>query len=58
MSITTKDFGIHLKTVVCPQCKSEQPQIRKPKGWREILFGGYTCEKCSCKMDKSGKEIN
>jgi len=56
MSLKIKDFGINLKTVNCPKCKTEQPKIRKPKGWKEILFGGNTCEKCGCRMDKYGKE--
>ena len=57
MKLTTKDFGINLKKVNCPQCKIEQPVIRKPKGWREILFGGYTCKVCGCKMDKFGEKL-
>ena len=56
MSIKIKDFGINLKTVNCPKCNTEQPKIRKPEGWIEILSGGNTCENCGCKMDKYGKE--
>ena len=56
MSITKKDLGINLKTVNCPKCQTEQPKIRKPKGWKEILWGGQTCNNCGCKMDKYGTE--
>ena len=56
MSITKKDVGINLKTVKCPRCRTEQPKIRFPKGWKEILWGGYTCHNCGCKMDKYGTE--
>ncbi len=49
-------MSINLNTVYCPVCKKQQPKIRKPKGWKEILWGGYTCENCGCKMDKYGKE--
>ncbi len=56
MSIKLKDFGVNLNTVYCPVCNKQQPKIRKPKGWKEILWGGYTCENCGCKMDKYGKE--
>lgn len=57
MSIKIKDLGINLKPVYCPKCNTEQPKIRKPKGWNEILWGGYTCSNCDCKMDKYGEEI-
>ena len=50
------NFGINLKTVNCPKCKEEQPKIRKPRGMKEILWGGFTCKSCGCKMDKYGKE--
>jgi len=56
MAITKKDFGINLRTVHCPKCETEQPKIRKPKGWKEILWGGYSCANCGCKMDKYGTE--
>ncbi len=57
MSVSLKDFGVNLKSVNCPRCKALQSKIRKPKGWREILWGGYTCKNCGCKMDKYGVEI-
>jgi hypothetical protein len=47
---------INLKTIHCPKCDKEQPKVRKPKGWTEILWGGNTCENCGCKMDRFGKE--
>ena len=49
MSIPKKDLVINLKTVTCPK-----PKTKQPKGWKEILWGGYTCNNCSCKMDKYG----
>ena len=45
MNNKKKDFGINLKTVSCP------------KSWKEVLWGGYICNDCDCKMDKYGKEI-
>jgi transposase-like protein len=50
------DLGINIKKVKCPDCGQEQPMIRKPKNIREALFGGWTCEKCGCKMNKFGKK--
>ena len=51
-----KLLDTNLKRVNCPKCNAEQPKIRKPKGWQEILWGGNTCKNCGCKMDKHGKE--
>ncbi|MDD7913441.1 hypothetical protein [Polaribacter ponticola] len=47
---------INLKIIHCPKCNEEQPKIRKPKGWTEILWGGNTCKNCGCKMDRLGNE--
>lgn len=49
-----KKFGVNLNTVNCPECNTEQPKVRKPQGWQEILWGGSTCKNCGCKMDKFG----
>jgi len=54
-SIKSK-IGINLQDVHCPDCRELQPKIRKPKGLYEILWGGNTCKKCGCKMDKFGKK--
>ena len=51
-----KNFSINFKTVNCPKCKEPQPKIRKPQGMNEILWGGWTCKLCGCKMNKYGKE--
>lgn len=56
MGIKIEDFGLNFNAVNCPKCKTKQPQIRKPKGWKEILWGGFTCKNCGCKMDKYGAE--
>jgi hypothetical protein len=55
MSDLESKIGINLKPVYCPICGEKQPTIRKPKGLYEIFWGGYTCVKCGCKMDKFGK---
>jgi RNase P subunit RPR2 len=57
--ITREDFfGVNLKRVKCPNCNTKQPIIRKPQTERQLLYGGWTCKKCGCEMDKYGKEIN
>jgi len=52
-----KDLTINIEKKKCPKCRTEQPLFRLPKGVKEALWGGWTCENCGCKMDKNGKEI-
>ncbi len=51
-----KLLKVNIKTVHCPKCNEIQHTIRKPKGMYEVLWGGYTCANCGCKMDKFGEE--
>jgi len=50
-------FGINLNRVYCPKCNLKQPIIRKPKNEHQMLYGGFTCEKCKTEMDKYGVEF-
>ena len=50
-------WGINLKTVCCPNCGNKNPKIRKPTSLGQALWGGWTCQKCNCEMDKWGKVI-
>ena len=52
-----KKWGINLQSVHCPQCNKQAPKIRTPKNLRQLLWGGWTCSECGCKMDKWGKSI-
>ena len=56
-TLVQNGWGINLKAVTCPCCNSAMPQVRKPKSLREALWGGGTCEKCGCEMDKWGRRI-
>lgn len=49
------DWGIHFERVDCPACGEAMPPIRIPKGWHELMWGGWTCPSCGCRMDKWGK---
>jgi hypothetical protein len=50
--------GINLSKVFCPKCAEPMPRIRRPKNERQRLWGGWTCRKCGCEMDKYGVDIN
>ncbi|MDF1700402.1 MAG: hypothetical protein P1V36_04515 [Planctomycetota bacterium] len=49
------DWGINFERVHCPSCGESMPPIRLPKGWHELMWGGWTCPACGCRMDKWGK---
>lgn len=51
-------FGINLKRVYCPVCKTKQPIIRMPGSLEEGLYGGTTCPKCQTRLDKYGDIIS
>ena len=41
----------------CPECRASLPQVRLPTSLRQALWGGYTCNKCGCEIDKWGRKI-
>lgn len=51
-------YGINLRKVFCPKCREPMPRIRRPKNERQRLWGGWTCPKCGCEMDKYGVDID
>lgn len=48
-------WGINTKPVNCPACGSPMPGVRQPRSLRQALWGGWTCEKCGCEVDKWGR---
>lgn len=50
-------WDINLDKVLCPECGSKQSMLRIPKNLKQLMYGGWSCEKCSCKMDKHGNKI-
>ena len=58
LTVTRKGrWGFNLELPHCPRCGEEVPAIRKPTSVRQALWGGWTCNKCGCEMDKRGVEI-
>jgi hypothetical protein len=50
-------FGINPDVPSCPRCGQQVPAVRVPKSVQEFLWGGHTCIKCGCEIDKWGNEI-
>ena len=53
-------WGINLKVkdMCCPRCGEKMPflGIRKPTSLQQSFWGGWTCPKCGCEIDKWGRE--
>ena len=56
-TVAKNGWGINFKPVSCPCCCTPVPKLRKPKSRHEALWGGATCGKCGCQMDKWGNRI-
>jgi hypothetical protein len=56
-TVTKNRWGINLESGDCPACGSPISQVRQPKSLRQALWGGWTCSKCGCEMDKWGRLI-
>jgi hypothetical protein len=50
-------WGMSLSRKNCPRCGAPLPMFRKPASASEIMWGGWTCQRCGCKVDKYGREI-
>ena len=50
--------GINLEAVDCPKCGERMPFVRIPDSMFQLLWGGWTCPNCDCKMDKWGKVVD
>ena len=50
-------WGINLEAVHCPRCGERMPALRVPDSVRQLLWGGWTCPACGCRMDKWGQPL-
>jgi len=50
-------WGLNLESVTCPQCENKIPMARTPGNVQQLLWGGWNCPECGCKVDKWGKPI-
>jgi hypothetical protein len=41
----------------CPDCGELLPRFRTPSSSRQALWGGYTCARCGCEVDRRGRKI-
>ena len=50
-------LGVNTSKLTCPECGLAAPATRAPRNRREMLWGGFTCEKCETEVDKWGRKI-
>jgi hypothetical protein len=41
----------------CPDCGEALPRFRKAANRRQRLWGGWTCPKCGCEVDRKGNKV-
>jgi predicted RNA-binding Zn-ribbon protein involved in translation (DUF1610 family) len=52
------EMGLNLSTDnKCPSCGTDLPTIRRPKTFRQMMWGGWTCDKCGTEFDKWLKPV-
>ena len=58
-TLRRNNWGINLKAgrIHCPRCGERIPSIRKPASHQQAIWGGGTCPKCGCEVDKWGREV-
>jgi hypothetical protein len=56
-TIVKNRWGLNLRRVSCPNCGTEMPRVRAPTSGTEAMWGGLTCPKCGCRMDKWGRQL-
>ncbi|MET0277698.1 MAG: hypothetical protein ABW198_05120 [Pseudorhodoplanes sp.] len=49
--------GSSLTAPKCPTCETQQPAIRTPNSFRQLIRGGWTCAKCGTEIDRHGNAI-
>lgn len=50
-------WEVKLGRMYCPRCTDPLPIMRIPRTRQQMSWGGWTCKKCGCEVDKHGKEI-
>ena len=41
----------------CPRCGTDLPATRWPTSFKQAIYGGWTCQKCGCEVDRKGNAI-
>lgn len=50
-------LGLVMPRHKCPDCGEPFPRFRKPANRRQALWGGGTCARCGCEVDRRGRKI-
>lgn len=48
-------FGLNFGAARCGECGNPVPTVRAPRNLYEMLWGGWTCDRCGCENDKWGR---
>lgn len=56
-TIVKNRWGVNFRRLSCPNCGTQMAQVRAPSSTGQGLWGGCTCPKCGCQMDKWGRRL-
>jgi DNA-directed RNA polymerase subunit RPC12/RpoP len=52
-------MGLNLSgDLKCPNCGTPAPAVRRPKNFRQFMWGGWTCANCGKEFDKWLKPVD
>jgi hypothetical protein len=47
----------HVRPIACPRCTTMMPALRWPTSFKQAMWGGWTCARCGCEIDRSGSAM-
>jgi hypothetical protein len=50
-------LGLVMPRRKCPDCGEPFPRFRQPANRRQALWGGATCARCGCEVDRRGRKV-
>jgi hypothetical protein len=57
MAVVASLWILRLPEPICPECGAPLPLFRKPRTFKQGLWGGVTCRQCACELDRKMQEI-
>ena len=56
-TIAKNQWGVNFQRLKCPSCGAQMPRVRTPASGSQAMWGGATCPRCGCEMDKWGRKL-
>ena len=50
-------IAIGRKNIICPKCKTPFQLGTSKRNFHQIMWGGWTCQKCGSEIDRKGNLV-